>query len=140
MLADLNTWIEWLDSQTMGVVSVGYCMGGALSFALASTTPTLKAAVCNYGVAPSKKQMLSITCPVYGFYGGLDHRITDAVPEVVQDMNDAGCAFRYEIYPKAGHAFFNDSRPAYDASASRDAWAKTLFFFNEVFSHPASLP
>lgn len=134
MVADLNTWIEWLDAQTLGVVSVGYCMGGALSFALAATTSKLKAAVCNYGVAPTKEQMPSITCPVYGFYGGQDHRITDAVPEVAKEMDAVGREFRYEIYPQAGHAFFNDSRPSYDASAARDAWAKTLYVFNKVFS------
>ena len=31
------------------------------------------------------------------------------------------------VYPEAGHAFFNDSRPnVYDPKASVDAWTRTL--------------
>ncbi len=31
------------------------------------------------------------------------------------------------VYPDAGHAFFNDTRPTvYDPKASADAWTRTL--------------
>ncbi|MHB1953848.1 MAG: dienelactone hydrolase family protein [Sulfobacillus sp.] len=128
MVSDLKAWAQYLRGQGREVASIGYCMGGALSFALATELPDLKAAVCNYGVAPSSESMTAIQCPVFGFYGGTDHRITDQVPHVDSAMKEAGKTYYYEIYPEAGHAFFNDSRSSYDVNAARDAWAKTLQF------------
>jgi carboxymethylenebutenolidase len=134
MVADLKSWAQYLSEQGREVGSVGYCMGGALSFALATQFPQLRAAVCNYGVAPSTEAMAAIQCPVFGFYGGTDHRITDQVPEVAAAMAKAGKTYHYEIYPEAGHAFFNDSRSSYDPNAARDAWAETLEFFSSHVS------
>ncbi|PSR32897.1 MAG: dienelactone hydrolase family protein [Sulfobacillus benefaciens] len=134
MVADLKSWAQYLSEQGREVGSVGYCMGGALSFALATQFPQLRAAVCNYGVAPSTEAMAAIQCPVFGFYGGTDHRITDQVPAVAAAMERAGKTYRYKIYPEAGHAFFNDSRSSYDPNAARDAWAETLEFFSSHVS------
>lgn len=133
MVEDLKAWAHYLQEQGHEVASIGYCMGGALSFSLATTLPELRAAVCNYGVAPDPEAMKTIQCPVYGFYGGTDNRITDLVPEVADAMKKAGKNFQYEIYPEAGHAFFNDSRSSYDPAAARDAWARTLEFFRNSF-------
>jgi carboxymethylenebutenolidase len=33
------------------------------------------------------------------------------------------------VYPSAGHAFFDDTRGAYVASAADDAWKRTTKFF-----------
>jgi carboxymethylenebutenolidase len=128
----LKAWVEHLAVDGQPVVSVGYCMGGQLSFLLATLAPSaLKAAVCNYGMAPTRDEMAHIQCPVFGFYGGTDHRITDAVPDVAQTMAQLGKSFQYRIYPDAGHAFFNDTRISYDPDAARDGWARTLHFFAE---------
>ena len=36
------------------------------------------------------------------------------------------------IYPGAGHAFFNDTRPeAYHAGSAKDAWSRTLDHFGK---------
>lgn len=34
-----------------------------------------------------------------------------------------------KVYPEAGHAFFDDQRSSYVASAASDAWTRTLAFF-----------
>lgn len=49
-------------------------------------------------------------------------------------MADLGKAYEYTVYPGAGHAFFNDTRASFAPAAARDAWAKTLLFFDEVFT------
>ncbi|MCY0909697.1 MAG: dienelactone hydrolase family protein [Sulfobacillus thermotolerans] len=134
MAKDLARWVDYLKSQGHDVASVGYCMGGALAFQLATLVPDLKGAVCNYGVAPDPQAMAHIQCPVKGFYGGEDHRITDQVPEVAKTMAALGKEYDYTIYPGAGHAFFNDTRASYAPDAARDTWAKTLAFFDEVFA------
>lgn len=118
-------------SQGQPVGSVGYCMGGALSARLACHDSALKAAVIFYGAAPTKELLANIQAPVLGFYGGRDHRITDAVPQFSDQMKEAGKSFEYHVYADAEHAFFNDGRRSYHADAARDAFARTLTFFNQ---------
>ena len=94
-----------------GIGSVGFCMGGALSARLA--------------------------CPLLGFYGAEDSRITDGVPALAEAVRARGGSFEHHVYPGTGHAFFNDTRPSFRVDAARDAWARTLGFFNQ---HLGSAP
>ncbi|WCK56584.1 dienelactone hydrolase family protein [Aneurinibacillus sp. Ricciae_BoGa-3] len=121
-------------SKGQKVASVGYCMGGALSALLASAEPELAGAVIYYGNLPGKEQIETIQCPVTGFFGGWDKRITSQVPGFSQLMAEAGKSFTSEIYEGAHHAFFNDSRASYHVEAARDAWVKTLSFFKKVLT------
>lgn len=114
--------------------SVGFCMGGALSAVLATRDPNLNAAVIFYGNAPAVEDMKQIACPVYGFYGSLDPRITDAVPDFAKNMKELNKSYQYEIYEGAHHAFFNDTRASYHVHAARDAFAKVLNFYRENLS------
>jgi carboxymethylenebutenolidase len=34
-----------------------------------------------------------------------------------------------KVYDEAGHAFFDDTRSSYVATAATDAWARTLAYF-----------
>lgn len=111
------------------VGSTGYCMGGALSALLACADPELAAAVIYYGAPAPADRLPAIRCPLYGFYGGDDPRITDQVPGFAAALAGAGKEFAYQVYPGAPHAFFNDSRASYRVDAARDAWARTLGFF-----------
>lgn len=135
MVADLSAWIDWLQnfsaSREQPVGSTGYCMGGTLSFRLACSDARLKVAQVYYGTAPDEDQLKAVHCPVYGFYGATDQRITDAVPEVERQMQAHKKTYKATVYPGAGHAFFNDSRASYDVAAARDAWAHTLSHFNQ---------
>ena len=109
--------------------SVGWCMGGGLSARLAARETRLGAAAIFYGSPPPEKEIPAIVCPVLGFYGADDTRITAAVPGFAEAMRRAGVAFEYHIYPQAPHAFFNDTRRSYRVDAARDAWARCLMFF-----------
>lgn len=128
----LKVWVDYAEQHGGPVVSVGYCMGGALAFLLSARDARPKAAVCNYGRAPSEEDMAHVHAPVYGFYGETDHNLTDAVPAVAESMQKLGKTYHYKIYAGAGHAFFNDTRRSYDVDAARDAWAETLHFFSDV--------
>ncbi|HEX5437252.1 MAG TPA: dienelactone hydrolase family protein [Gemmatimonadaceae bacterium] len=132
--ADLCALSGYLRAQpgcTGRVGSVGYCMGGGLSALLAARDPDLDAAAIYYGSAPSAGDIPQIRCPLAGFYGGEDVRITGGVPALEQALRSAGKTFEAHIYPGAPHAFFNDTRPSYHVDAARDAWARTLTFFNQ---------
>lgn len=114
------------------VASIGYCMGGGLSGRLACEEPELGAAAIYYGQAPSRAQVAEIRCPIRGFYGEDDERITSGVPELRSALSEAGVEHELRVYPDTGHAFFNDTRPSYRPEAARDAWGRTLQFFAEA--------
>lgn len=119
-------------SKDREVCSVGFCMGGALSAQLACHDSALAGAAIFYGSAPAQELLPKIQCPVIGFYGQLDARITDGVPSFAQAMEDAGKPFDPHVYEGAHHAFFNDTRSSYHADAARDAFARLLTFFNDA--------
>lgn len=131
-LADLEAGLAYLDGlpnvRKGHLASVGFCWGGARSFALATQSERLKAAVVFYGSAPAEAQLQQLKVPVLGLYGELDTRITSAVPAVAQTLKTAGKTFEYKIFPGANHAFFNDTGERYSAPAAAEAWTLTLQF------------
>jgi carboxymethylenebutenolidase len=135
MVKDLAAWLDYLEaapeSRGRPVGTTGYCMGGALSFLLATRDARPRVALVYYGTAPDAAAMAAIRCPVHGFYGGTDTRITERVPEVEAAMQAHGKSYSAKIYASAGHAFFNDTRKSYHVDAARDAWAVTLSLFNQ---------
>jgi carboxymethylenebutenolidase len=116
------------------VGSVGFCMGGGLSALLAGSDPELAGAVVFYGMPPSEAVVQKIACPVLGFYGEADKRITDRVPAFAESMSKHNKSFGPHVYPAAPHAFFNDGRPSYRVAAARDAFVRTLAFFQRVLA------
>ncbi len=111
------------------VMSTGYCLGGHLSALLAGADPDLAAAAIYYGPSPEPGAMASLACPLIGFYGSDDPRITGTVPAFEEAMRAAGERFEAHVYPGAPHAFFNDTRPSYHVHAARDAWVRVLDLF-----------
>jgi carboxymethylenebutenolidase len=115
------------------VLCVGFCFGGGMAGRLSTVDPDLGGAVIFYGNPPPSADLGRIRCPILGLYGEEDRRITDTVPQFAEDLKRAGVPFTYHIYPGAGHAFFNDSRPTmYRAEAAHDAWGRVLQFFRSV--------
>jgi len=111
------------------VASMGFCMGGGLSGQLACREPSLAGAAIFYGRVLSSEELGGLACPLLGFYGGADTRITDNVPAMADAIGRLGGSFEYHVYPGAPHAFFNDTRPSYRVDAARDAWGRLLGFF-----------
>ncbi|HET7580301.1 MAG TPA: dienelactone hydrolase family protein [Bacillales bacterium] len=122
---------EYEPSLGKAVGSVGFCMGGGLSALLAGTDEKLVGAIIFYGQPPEDEVVQSINCPVLGFYGELDERITSKVPELAEKMKRHGKSFEYHVYDGAQHAFFNDTRASYNVDAVRDSFARALGFFKE---------
>jgi carboxymethylenebutenolidase len=48
-----------------------------------------------------------------------------------QTLTEYKKTFDIKTYPGAPHAFFNDKRESYRPEAAKDAWRRTLEFFNK---------
>ena len=119
-----------LPAATDKVATIGFCWGGSQSFAYAMRQPKLNAAVVYYGSAPKDADGLkNIACPVAGFYGGDDARVTQTVEPTAAAMKAAGKRFTPQTYEGAGHGFLRQqtARPA-NAEASKEAWPATIAF------------
>jgi carboxymethylenebutenolidase len=96
---------------------------------LSTAEPELSGAAIFYGTAPPLKRVPCIASPLIGFYAGLDERVNAGIPAFAEALAAAGKSFERHIYPGVKHGFFNEDRPAYDANASRDAFARLIEFF-----------
>jgi len=106
------------------VVVAGFCWGGGQSFHFATTNKDVKAAFVFYGPPPQKPDdMAKITCPVYGFYGGNDARITVTVPKAAEAMRAAGKTYEPVIYDGAGHGFMRAGEAPDATDANKKARA-----------------
>jgi carboxymethylenebutenolidase len=109
----------------------GYCYGGGMTWNVAVKEPTLRAAVPYYGVSAYPEEIGNIRAAVLGVYGERDTRLNAAIEPYREQLQAAGRTFRLVVYPNAGHAFFNDTRPnVYVESASTAAWRDTLNWFD----------
>jgi carboxymethylenebutenolidase len=133
--ADLNATYDWLRAQANvkpgELFSVGFCMGGRISF-LANALLPLRAAVSFYGsgIAPSLLPRASaLHAPMLLFWGGLDKHITAEVRQAVADaLKTHGKTYVNIEFSDADHGFFNDERAAYQPQAARQAWSLMLEF------------
>jgi len=119
-------------SDTIGVV--GFCMGGQLALLAGTVSPNIGAVVDFYGIHPNVKPDFSrLQAPILGLFGAQDESVPpEAVQQLEANVRAANGTIETHIYPNAGHAFFNNTRPeAYNAAAATDAWEKTVAFFGE---------
>jgi carboxymethylenebutenolidase len=130
-LAQAAAHLRTMPGCTGRVGSVGYCLGGMLSALLAGRDAELDAAAIYYGTSPEPAAMEGVRCPLIGFYGEEDTRITSGVQALGEALRAQGTPFEAHIYPNTPHAFFNDTRPSYRVDSARDAWARTLMFFDQ---------
>lgn len=115
------------------VAVLGFCMGGALSFAAACHVEGLAAVVPFYGVPPAEKvDYAKVTAPVLAHFAKNDEWASVDKAEGIKKQLDAlGKPMQLEIYD-AGHAFVNDTRPeAYDEKSARLAWQRSVDFLKK---------
>jgi carboxymethylenebutenolidase len=134
---DIQASYEWLQSQAdvqKGKIgSIGFCLGGQVSFRANAVVP-VAAAVSYYGGGTHTITDLAkdLHAPHLFFWGGLDAHISkDQIQQVVEAVEAAGKPFINTVISYADHGFNCDERPSYNADAAAEAWALTLAFFKE---------
>ena len=91
----------------------------------------LDAAVPFYGGQPSAGDVARIKAPVNAQYGELDSRITCGWPAFDAALSAAHVPHEGHVYKGANHGFHNDTTPRYDEAAAKEAWRRTLDWFNK---------
>ncbi len=135
----ISGW-RWLQSQPYvqadRVGMVGFCFGGGVTWRVAIGLPELRAAVPFYGPHPSAGEVPSIQAAVLAIYGERDQRINQDIPAIEAAMQQNNKIYEKVIYPNADHAFHNDTGSRYNPEAARDAWARTLAWFEQYVKTP----
>ena len=108
-------------------------MGGALTI-IAATQPGVDAYVAFYGFPPAGAAPLEkISAPGLIFFG--EEEPYFSVPDArafAEAQRKRGREAEVIVYPGAGHAFFNDTRPeAYQQAAAEGAWRRTVALFEQ---------
>lgn len=129
---------------------VGFCMGGMYALMAACTCEGLAASVPFYGLLSHRHGILfdeggldparkpheplelasRLRCPTLAFFGDRDEFVPMADVEALRERLDATAPeAQVVVYPGAGHAFMNDTRPdAFRPDDAADAWAKMVGF------------
>jgi carboxymethylenebutenolidase len=132
---DIRATYEWLRDSTHVVPdrigSIGFCMGGRVSF-LANATIELRAAISFYGggIAPALlPHAANLHAPMVFFWGGLDKHIPqDQIRSVIDAVKAAGKPYINVEISDADHGFFCDARPSYNPVAAKEAWSLVVSF------------
>ena len=135
-VSDIGQAAEYLKTNARcngKVAVVGFCLGGALTFAAACNVPGLAAAVPFYGVPDIDKLDLSrVTAPIQAHFAQHDDWALPSKAEAIKKQLDAlGKPMELHVYD-AGHAFMRDSDPAkYSPAASKLAWERATAFLEK---------
>jgi carboxymethylenebutenolidase len=139
--ADTATTLAHIRSKEGGgadlIYSVGFCMGGRISFNQAWWDHGLSGVIGFYGgpqgrgpdddTAPVKLAR-HYRCPVLGLFGGADENIPpEAIDGFKQALDDAGVQNEMVVYDGAPHSFF-DRKFEEHREACDDAWLRMLRF------------
>jgi carboxymethylenebutenolidase len=129
------------DQEPQAVFTLGFCMGGRMSFLAATLGLDLAGVMGLYGTlagpwrndAPAPLDLVaSFASPVLGLFGGADQGITpDQVAAFDAALDAAGVEHRIVTYPNAPHSFF-DRKAAEFAAESEAAWGEIQGFIERV--------
>ena len=148
LLGDTSAAVDWakkrpgVRADRAGVT--GWCWGGSTVYQVAATNPDIKAAVAWYG--PPARPYVDTPNPVTGFdvvkdiktpflglYGGEDKGPSpDDAKKFGDLLKQTNPNSEIVIYPGAGHGFFADYRPSYNAQAAADAWKRCTGLFDQT--------
>ncbi len=143
ILADTDAALDHLRASGFAddrIATVGFCFGGRVTF-LVALERALGAAVGFYGGGIATKGALpfpmlldrtaELRTPWLGLFGDLDASIpVDGVEALRAALTGAPVAGEVVRYADARHGFHCDARADHDEAAARDAWARTLAWFD----------
>lgn len=143
--ADTAATVNHMRSEDGGgaerVYSLGFCLGGRISFNLAARDLGLAGVIGFYGSVqgrgpddPAAPTRLAerYRCPVLGLFGGADRSIPqEEIDRFRAALEEAGVKNQIVVYEGAPHSFF-DRRFDQHREACEDAWGRMLAFMGRA--------
>jgi carboxymethylenebutenolidase len=139
-VGEIGAAAQWLKEQSRSngkVAVVGFCLGGALSFAAAANVAGLAAVVPFYGLPDlSKLDLDKVTAPILAHFAETDDWANpDKARQLQKDLEAKGKSMELHVYAGAGHAFMRATDPTkYNEAAANKAWERTFAFLKEHLS------
>jgi carboxymethylenebutenolidase len=129
----VRKWAVALPAANGKAATVGFCWGGARSFAYAAAEPPLAGAVVYYGTSPDGADLAKVRAPVLGLYGGDDARVNATVGPAEAEMKRLGKSYETHTYEGAGHGFLRqqEGREGANRKAAEQAWPRTVAFLGD---------
>jgi len=125
-------WLKNRPDSTGKLGAIGFCFGGGIVNSLAVRLGAdLNAGVAFYGQQPSAADTAKIKAPLMLHYAALDTRLTGGWPAWKEALDANHAKYEEFIYDGANHGFHNDTTPRYDEPAAKQAWQRSLEFFNK---------
>jgi len=127
--------LRGLQECTGKVASIGFCMGGMLSY-LCAANAGVDAAVCYYGGGIHTKldEAAKIKCPILFHFAGEDSYIPAEAVESVKKTFAGREGVRIDVYPGVNHGFNCWDRAAYDQQSAALARGRSLAFLATTIS------
>jgi carboxymethylenebutenolidase len=137
--ADTGAGVEYLRSRgVQKIFTVGFCMGGRISWLAAASGHGLAGAIGFYG-RPGEREGVpgptqgagEMECPILALQAGADENITaEDNAEFEAALRAAGVEHEVVTYPGAPHSFFDRKQEQF-AEASENAWQRVLAFIEK---------
>lgn len=129
-LADIKAVKDHFEQQNKKVSIMGFCMGGALSFASLSAIPGWHSGAVFYGIPDLNIFRLDkITCNVIAHFGRLDalKGFSDAqsAEKLKKDCKTQGYPVDVKIWEGVNHAFCNQDSSYFDKETRDKAFEET---------------
>lgn len=137
LMNDFFAAIEFVrasDLTTDKVGITGFCYGGGVCNAASVAYPELAAAVPFYGRQAKPEDVGRIKAPLLFHFAETDPNVNGTWPAYEAALKAAGIKYEAYIYPGTNHGFHNDSTPRYDEAAAKQAWDRTIAWFQRYLA------
>lgn len=112
--------------------SIGFCLGGKLTFRLSAQT-NLNVAISYYGGKTEKHlaEADKIKCQLMMHFGDQDDSIPEKAFNQIKEALDIKPNVTIYRYEGVGHGFNCDARASYDKDAAELAWSRSIELLNK---------
>jgi len=133
-LRHLRSARTYFDEQGVGAVgTLGFCFGGDQTMRFATDEQNLDASAVFYGEPiTNETRVRRIDHPFLGVFGENDSVVSVDRARDLDEALDNVTDHQLFYYEGASHAFANPSGESFNQEAARDAWTRTLQFFEDT--------
>jgi carboxymethylenebutenolidase len=122
-------WLRGLPGATVGAVyTVGFCLGGAMSWRQSAAGHGLAGCIGLYGRPDRAREAITgMASPLLLLAAGQDRTPVADVEAFAEEVRAAGTDAELHVYPDAVHSFFDRRFEEYREECD-DAWRRMLAF------------